>query len=64
MSKIAGKITIATLTGEVLSYIIDFSWPGYVLKEFIKKDTNIDIKEQKLVFKGVKTKCRIKQINK
>ena len=50
MSEYTGKVSVSTLFGGVLTYIIDFSTPGFVLKHLIKMDTGINIKEQQLVF--------------
>ena len=50
MSEYAGKVSVSTLFGGILTYIIDFSTPGFVLKHLIKMDTGINIKEQQLVF--------------
>ena len=53
MSEFFGGITVSTLSGEVLSYIVDLDNPAYVLKWFIKKDTGIDINQQQLFFNKV-----------
>ena len=48
MSEFIGKITVASLSGVAINYIVDLGQPAIVLKTFVQRDFRIAIKQQQL----------------